>query len=213
MSHAPAWDHRLGRLVAGPLARAGIHPNAVTTAGLVLGLAAGALFALGGRSEAEWAALLFVLAAFLDHVDGEVARMSGKCSRFGHYYDHVAAVISYAAMFVGIGVGHHAGPYGEWAVVAGVLSGVAVAVIMSFRLKMSVDLGSEAIRQPNFLGFEPEDALYVVAPLAWLDRYTVIDEMFSFIVAAAVGAPAFLIWVLSQRQRGASGIPETKSGS
>ena len=205
------WDYRVARIVARPLARAGVHPNMVTSAGMVMGLAAGALFAAGGHHTADWAALLFVLAAFADHVDGEVARLTGKCSRFGHYYDHIAAVVSYSAMFIGVGIGH-SGSYGSLAVIAGFLSGLAVATIMSVRLKISVDEGGEAIRQPNVLGFEPEDTLYIVGPLTWLDQLTPFDEMFSFVAAAAVGAPAFLISVLSRKYRGAAVVSGTKPG-
>ena len=48
---------------------------------------------------------------FLDHTDGELARMSGKSSRLGHLYDLAsdAAVTILLFMAIGIGVGTSAG--------------------------------------------------------------------------------------------------------
>jgi phosphatidylglycerophosphate synthase len=48
---------------------------------------------------------LFMLAVLVDHMDGEFARLTGLTSRFGHYYDHVAAGLGYVSLFVGLGIG------------------------------------------------------------------------------------------------------------
>ncbi|MEE9139306.1 MAG: CDP-alcohol phosphatidyltransferase family protein [Alphaproteobacteria bacterium] len=202
-----AWDHRLARLIAKPIARTGVHPNAVTTAGMLLGLGSGVLFALGAPVAANVGAALFMLAAFTDHVDGEVARSAGKTSTFGHYYDHVAVLVTYCAMFVGAGIGFSGGALGGWAVAFGVLAGVSVATIMSLRLVVEFRRGKEAIRQGNILGFEPEDALYLVGPVTWL------GAMPPFLVAAGVGAPAFLVWVLWRSRRSAALAEEDSSRS
>lgn len=191
-----AWDQQLGRLLAKPLARMGMHPNAVTTIGLLLGLASGVLYALGEAEAANWGAGIFVLAAFMDHVDGEVARMTGKTSTFGHYYDHVAAMTSYTAMFVGAGIGFRDSMLGEWAVLLGILAGVSVAATMSVRLRIEVRQGKGAVRQNNLFGFEPEDTLYLVGPVTWL------GGMLPFVVAAGIGGPIFLLFVLRQLRRG-----------
>ncbi len=190
-----AWDHRLARVLAKPLARAGVHPNAVTTAVLLLGLAAGVLFALGGTFAANLAATLFMLAVFGDHVDGEVARHAGKTSTFGHYYDHVAALVTYAGMFIGAGIGSSGGALGKWTVVFGSLAGISVATIMIVRMTVEYRRGKEATRQRNLLGFEPEDTLYLVGPVTWL------GGMPPFLAAAGIGAPVFLVWVLWQWRR------------
>ena len=56
-----AWDQRLARILAGLLAHTSIHPNAVTTLGLMMGLLAGCLFAQGDLVLANWAAGVFVV--------------------------------------------------------------------------------------------------------------------------------------------------------
>ncbi len=184
------WDQKLARILAKPLVRTPIHPNHITTLGLLIGLAAAWLFSLGDRDAANWAAALFVLAAFLDHVDGELARLAGKTSRFGHYYDHVVSGITYTAGFIGIGIGMSHGVLGWWAIPLGFLAGISITLILSVRLGMEIKHGKESIRQRNFAGFQAEDVLYVVGPVTWL------GGMMPFLVAAGVGAPLFLIWVI-----------------
>ena len=46
------------------------------------------------------------------------------------------------------------------------------------------------VAQENWRGFEPEDALYLVGPVAWLGL------LGPFLLAAAFGAPLFLLWVV-----------------
>lgn len=189
MNEVP-WDQKLARILAKPLVRTPVHPNHITTLALLIGLAAAWLFSLGDRDAANWAAALFVLAAFLDHVDGELARLAGKTSRFGHYYDHVVSGVTYTAGFIGIGIGMSHGVLGWWAIPLGIVAGISITIILSVRLGMEIKHGKESIRQRNFAGFQAEDVLYVVGPVTWL------GGMMPFLVAAGVGAPLFLIWVI-----------------
>jgi len=198
---ARPWDQRLARPVARALARTPATPNQVTTFGVLCGLAAGALFAQGDPLLADLAAPLFMVAVFSDHVDGELARTTGRTSRFGHYYDHFGAATSYIVMFLGVGAGLRGGPLGDWTVLLGFLAGASVATIFSVRLGMEEAHGKAITKQTSFAGFEPEDTLYVVGPVTWLGALP------PFLVAAGVGAPLFLLWVLGQwlRARRAAG--------
>ncbi|MFB3050329.1 MAG: CDP-alcohol phosphatidyltransferase family protein, partial [Acidimicrobiia bacterium] len=63
----------------------------------------------------------------MDHVDGEYARLTGKTSKFGHYYDHVSAFTGYVALFIGVGFGMQE-TFGALAVPMGVIAGLAIAV-------------------------------------------------------------------------------------
>ena len=133
----PPWDQRAARVLVRPLARTPVTPNQLTTLTLVLALAGAGLFAAGDAALVEWAAGLFVLARFLDHFDGELARLKGLASRFGYYYDYVAGGVSYAALFLGTGIGLAAGPLGPWALLLG-LAGSASAVL-SMGLNLGID--------------------------------------------------------------------------
>jgi len=184
------FDQRLARRVVAPLARAPLSPNMLTLAGMLLGVCAGVLFAQGDRGVANWAAVIFMVAVWMDHVDGEFARLTGQTSRFGHYFDHVGALVTYSAMFVGAGIGARHGVAGGWAVACGISAAFSVAAIFSIRLWMEERLGIESVRQSQRAGFEIEDTLYVVGPVTWL------GGLHPFVVAAGFGAPIFLLWTL-----------------
>lgn len=77
------------------LAAQGVGADAVTLAGLALGLAAAGIIAVGGPG---WAAALPLLASRVaDGLDGAVARVRGKTD-FGGYLDIVCDFVFYAAI-------------------------------------------------------------------------------------------------------------------
>src|ERR1700679_4272544 len=105
------WDARLARRVVAPLVDSWVTPNYLTTLRLAVGLAAAAAFVPGRYGWSNVAALLLVLSNFLDHADGELARLSGKSSRLGHVYDlasdAVVTILVFIAMGMGIGAKSH----------------------------------------------------------------------------------------------------------
>ena len=68
----------------------GITPNMVTTTGLLLVIAACFLFYYGYYG---WGLLAGWIMTFLDTVDGKLARVTIKSSKFGHLYDHLIDLI------------------------------------------------------------------------------------------------------------------------
>src|SRR5277367_3626037 len=99
------WDARLARRLVAPLINSWVTPNHLTTVRLLVGLAAAAAFLPGSYRWSNLAALLLVLSNFLDHTDGELARMSGKTSRFGHIYDLGSDALVTIVLFIAIGIG------------------------------------------------------------------------------------------------------------
>lgn len=186
----PPWDARLARTVARAIAPRAVTPNTITAIGLAVGLGGAALFALGGE-WARWGAIGFAISFFLDHVDGELARLTEQSSRFGHYFDVVAGGLVIAGTFIGMGIGIG----GFYSNVAGVLAGFTIAVIFAVRLELERRNGSKATVQPNFAGFEIEDVLYLIVPIAWSDT---LDTLLTL---AAIGAPAYLLWQLFAARR------------
>jgi phosphatidylinositol phosphate synthase len=85
--------------VAHPLVTAGVSPNHITVAGMLLSLAAGVLFAVGAIF---WGGMLLWASALMDPIDGTVARLSGKVSRFGALLD--STLDRYSELFVFFGL-------------------------------------------------------------------------------------------------------------
>ncbi len=192
------WDQRLARRLVVRLARFPIHPNFVTAVGLMLGVGSGFLFATGDHFLADVGAFAFVLAVFIDHADGELARRTGKTSRFGHQFDRFAMLASNISLFVGMGAGLQGSVLGETAIILGIIAGLAVFGIFAIRSHAARMMGDQVLAHDNFAGFEFEDAMYLVGPAAWFHL------LVPFLVAAAIGAPLFLLLTAWQTSRGRS---------
>ncbi|MGE3772964.1 MAG: CDP-alcohol phosphatidyltransferase family protein [Gammaproteobacteria bacterium] len=188
-SSTKPYDARLAAWLVTPLIETPITPNHLTFVRFVVGIAGAVMFGLGDHPVA--AALLVILSNFLDHTDGELARMSGKTSRFGHYFDLASDALVTVGMFLGIGIGL-VDALGERAAWMGGLAGLAVAGIFHLRNLIENRHGKIATRQPRFRGFEAEDVLYLV-PLV-----TLLGGLQGFLHAAAIGAPLAFLIVLVQ---------------
>ena len=188
MSH-DTWIHRAARVVARPLARTPATPKQVTTLRLAVGLAAAAALAQGEADWRHWGAGLFVLSLFLDRLDGELARLSGRTSPRGHRYDLFSDTLSNVLAFLGLGIGLRAGQFGAWAPAMGLVAGLAVATILWLVIRMESLHGARAGELGSSAGFDPDDGLIAVPIMIWLG---LSDWL---LAAACVGAPAFGIYM------------------
>ncbi|HLJ73152.1 MAG TPA: CDP-alcohol phosphatidyltransferase family protein [Thermoanaerobaculia bacterium] len=90
-----AWRERLRRWLT-PVARScPFSPNTISIAALLLNLAAAALFLFG---HFLLPIVFIAIAGFADALDGIVARLQQKESRFGDFLDHVCDRISDTAL-------------------------------------------------------------------------------------------------------------------
>jgi phosphatidylglycerophosphate synthase len=198
-SAAPAsrpWDARLGRRLVTPLKDSWVTPNHLTTLRLIVGVAGAFAFIPGTWGWTNLAALLVILSNFLDHTDGELARLSNKTSRIGHLYDLASDAVVTVVLFCCIGIGVAANatramPFGVPAVVLGAVAGAAVALIFYLRMRLEELLGKSGSRQGAVAGFETEDVLYLL-PLV-----TLFSGLTPFLIAAAIGAPLFAVLVVA----------------
>lgn len=182
------WDSRLALALVRPLRDTPVHPNHVTTAALLTGLAAAALYAVATPRTADLGAGLWVLASILDHADGELARLTGKVTAFGHRYDRAADLIVKLSLFAAMGASLRHGPLERWGLPLGVLGGASLLAIFLIRSAIARRRGAGAFRQPEAGGFEIEDILYLIAPLTWL------GWLAPFLIAVAIGTPLFTLW-------------------
>ena len=192
------WDARLARRVVTPLVDSWVTPNYLTTLRLAVGLAAAAAFVPGRYGWSNVAALLLVLSNFLDHTDGELARLSGKTSRMGHLYDLASDAAVTILLFIAIGVGMAGKPGVETVlspILLGMVAGTAIALIFFLRMRIEELHGKSATRQASLAGFETEDVLYLF-PLA-----TLSNALAPMLFVASVCTPLYAIWVVIDYQR------------
>jgi archaetidylinositol phosphate synthase len=192
------WDARLARRLVLPLKDTRVTPNHLTTVRLAVGLAAAAAFLPGTYGWSNIAALLLILSNFLDHTDGELARLSGKSSRLGHVYDLASDAVVTILLFVAIGIGVAANPAAPAQippVLLGAVAGCSIALIFYLRMRIESLAGKAASQQASLGGFETEDVLYLL-PLV-----TLADAVVPILMAAALCAPLFAVWVIIDYRR------------
>jgi archaetidylinositol phosphate synthase len=189
--HRSPWDQSLARFIVRPLAKTHIHPNHLTVGTLVLGISSASLFAMGDPRYRGLAALLYMLAVFSDHMDGELARMSGKLSRFGHHFDYIVGGINYTLLFIGIGIGLYS-TFGKGMLALGIAGGMANPFTLYLRITMENTFGKAAVEHPTFARFEIEDAIYLIGPITWF------AGVLYFFIPFAAGSVGYLLWTLRQ---------------
>lgn len=85
--------------IVGFLARHKVSPNAITTVGTLLTIAAGVVYGTGHIMTAGW---LMGATAFFDVLDGEVARRSNRSTVFGAFYDSTLDRVADGALLGGL---------------------------------------------------------------------------------------------------------------
>ncbi len=189
------WDQRIARLLVRPLVHTPVTPNQITALRLLTGLGACGCLAYGETPLIHWGAGLFVLSNFIDHMDGELARLSDKTSRFGHLFDIVSDVIVHILLFVSIGIGLSDSWLGDVAWVMGVISGISVSGLFALFQYLEGRMGVKQAGLPRIAGFEVEDVMYLISPAIWGGGLVPI------LILSTVGAPLFGVWSLIRYRR------------
>lgn len=198
-----SWTHLLARAAIRPLLGTRVRPNHITTLRLVSGFAACGAFAWGSRAGMLWGGWLWLLSAFLDRADGELARIGSLRSAAGHRYDCFADGTISALFFAAIGVGLRHTWLGLWAPPLGLLAAAGLAAInhASERLERGGPPDTKVLG--GAWGFDPDDAYYLMAPLAWLGWLAPV-LLAAAIVTPALGAALLLRLRQKSRQRTAT---------
>ena len=137
------------------LARTRVTPNALTTSGVLLCVAASALVLFENRNELlfYWlAAVVFVTGSLLDILDGALARAGGKTTPFGAFLDSTTDRISEGFMLTAIA--YVFARHGRDVFVAVAMAAVAGSFLVSYTraraealgLRGDVGIGSRAER-------------------------------------------------------------------
>ena len=81
------------------LAYGHINPNLLTVIGVAINVGSGLLF---GYGQFFWAGIILIVANLFDMLDGQVARLSGRVTRFGGFLDSSLDRLSDMVVFVGL---------------------------------------------------------------------------------------------------------------
>lgn len=182
-----SWTHLLARRMVRPLLGTRVRPNHLTSLRLASGLTACMCFALGSDAGMEWGGALWLVSAFLDRADGELARIGDMMSEAGHAYDYHVDNLVNVAFFVAIGFGLRHSGLGGWSIPLGLLSGACLLGCNLFSEWLERRSPPDTRAYAGRWGFDPDDALYLMGPLAWLGWLAPV------LVGAAVGTAAMML--------------------
>ncbi len=201
MSDGPAlgssWTHRLARVAVRPLVGTGVTPNHLTTVRMLTGIAACIAFAAG---DDLWGGVLWLLSCFMDRADGELARVGNMMSPRGHLYDYYVDNTITAVFFVAIGIGLRHSWLGGAAIPLGLFTAAALALCGWCAELLERQRGAGFRAYSGWMGFDPDDGLYLLAPAAWLGWLSVI-----LVPAAVVTATILAITLVRLRRAEAPG--------
>ena len=138
---ARALFTRIFRPIAAFLVARGVSPDVVTLVG-TLGVAFGAL-AFYPRGEFFWGTIVITLFVFSDLVDGTMARMSGRSSRWGAWLDSTLDRVGDAAVFGGLAL-WFAGDGDDLLLVALCLYCLSTGAVVSYARARAEGLGMTA---------------------------------------------------------------------
>ena len=190
------WDQKLADIIVKFLRKSSVTPNQVTFFSLFLAITGSTLLTFDNTLYINIGAALFIVARFLDHIDGELAREKNMTSQLGYYLDYLTGGLSYATLFICLGLQFNSGFLNIWALFLGFLG--ALSALTSLFLNLRIDRESsdidqskgESIGYPSFFGFELEDGIYLLAPITWL------GWLEPFFILSSIGAVIYGIWTL-----------------
>jgi archaetidylinositol phosphate synthase len=182
-----SWTHFMVRPVVRPMIGTWVRPNHLTSLRLLFGIGACVCLAWGSPAGMVWGGWLWLVSAVLDRADGELARLGAMTSRAGHIYDYYADFACNSLFFIAIGIGLRGSWLGAAAIPLGLVSGVCLLLASQFSvwIEQRSPPGTHAIN--GRWGFHPDDALYLMAPLAWLGWLAPI------LVGSAVGTSVIMV--------------------
>jgi phosphatidylglycerophosphate synthase len=191
---ATTYTHLLARAVVRPLIGTGVTPNHLTTLRLLTGVGACAALAVGTPAWRICGAILWLLSAFLDRADGELARIGDMTSEKGHRYDYFSDVMVNSLVFAAAGVGARDSWLGGWAIPLGLLTMLSMLVCWTTGEAYQKLEGSGAKAYAGRWGFDLDDGLYLLAPLIWFG-------LMSFVLVGAAAATSIMALIILVRLR------------
>jgi len=189
---ATTWTHKIARWVVTPLVGTGVRPNHLTTVRLLTGLGACGAVAMGTVQGNLWGGGLWLLSAFLDRADGELARVGDMMSAKGHAYDYACDVLVNAMIFLAAGIGARHSWLSAAAVPLGALATASMLVSWMVGEAYQKLEGSGQKAYAGKWGFDLDDGLYLLALFIWFNAM-------SFVLVGAAVVSTLMAAVITVR--------------
>jgi len=190
-------NKRFSLPIAMVLTKMWVSPHVVTCFNIVIGLLSGVIMAGGGYMNFLVGAALFQAASIVDGVDGEIAKLSFRCSRFGQYIDTISDNLALASLLFGLTIGAYRTLGTNSIFVAGglaiVLTGVIVALMMRF-LRKNTNSASLVTFDKEYLQKDTGEHRFVMGYLRYTKHFAKKD-IFSFIILAVAAAGLLQYWI------------------
>lgn len=176
------------------LTSAGIPPNVLTIVGVSINMACGVLFAMG---EFFSAGIVLIVANLFDMLDGNVARLSGRVTKYGSFLDSTLDRLSDMGSFIGI-MFFYARLTPQHSNTNVLLAGIGMvaSVLVSYTTARSEGLGVKA--NIGFLQRPERVVLLIIGALStwnWASQNWFANRMPQVLWVLAVAS----IWTLVQR--------------
>lgn len=197
-------ERKISLAITRQLINTAMTPNQMSLISIGIGLIGGYFLSFPITSLQTLGALLFLLHSILDGCDGEIARLKYLESRWGGILDFWGDNVVHSAVFLGIGI--------AWKEVTGSViplwcSGFAVTgTFLSAGLVFAATMRSKKDDGPLYTSISRKekkdkwvkiadylsrrDFIYLVVILAFFGK------LHWFLILAAVGAPAFFLFIL-----------------
>jgi CDP-diacylglycerol---glycerol-3-phosphate 3-phosphatidyltransferase len=176
------------------LASAGVPPNILTTIGVTINMGCAVLFALG---EFFWAGVVLIVANLFDMLDGGVARLTGRVTKYGSFLDSSLDRLSDMTVFFGIMI-FYSRDLPQHSLLNVILAGLGMicSVMVSYTTARSEGLGVKA--NIGFLQRPERIVLLIIGALStwdWNSDFVLFNRMPQVLFVLAVGS----LWTVIQR--------------
>lgn len=176
------------------LASAGVPPNILTTIGVTINMGCAVLFALG---EFFWAGIVLIVANLFDMLDGGVARLTGRVTKYGTFLDSSLDRLSDMTVIFGILIFYaREGP--QHSLLNVILAGLGMicSVMVSYTTARSEGLGVKA--NVGFLQRPERIVLIIIGALStwdWNSDFFLFNRMSQVLWVLAIAS----LWTMIQR--------------
>lgn len=184
----------LSRPVARLLAPTPITPNQVTVVSLLVALGAGWLLVAGHNA---WAAPAIHASSVIDGVDGDLARLTGRGSRFGAIFDAVLDRYADAAVFGGMAWWAYQHERWPAALLLGLVALTGAFAISYSRARAEASVGLQTTGR--LIGLASRDVRLLIAALGCL-----AGQVYWALLLVAIATNTTVAWRLIVLRRLAS---------